>query len=77
MGRLDSAELSEWIAYDNVHGLPDRHATALLLATIAVANAWRKAPLRLSDVLPLRKGRPRRQSAAEMAAIMRGLAGGA
>jgi hypothetical protein len=58
--------LSEWIAYDNVHGLPDRVALGTLAAVADLINCWsHKSKVKLADYLPRRRG-VRRQTVAEM-----------
>jgi hypothetical protein len=74
LGRMDSAELSEWLAFDNEFSLPDHYTTAGLLSAViagTVPGAKRVSP---ADFLPYFKagaaGPKRRQTPAEMKARM-------
>lgn len=72
LGRMSSAELSEWVAYDRVEPLPDPHWSAALIAsTVYNANAARGRGAKLRDFLPRASRRPAGRSVAETAAAFR------
>lgn len=75
MAKMDSAEFSGWIAYDNLHGLPDRHASALVAIGTTLANLWSKRPFKVSDFLPLKRRKTIRQSTSKLMEIMGMIAG--
>lgn len=64
---MDSEELSEWMAFDRVYGLPDTHQRAILTALTVLVNLWSsKQKFTPEDFLGTRKAEPRRQSDAVM-----------
>ena len=56
LAEVDSEELSEWLAFDEVHGLPDDRADySRALGAAHVVNCWRgkgDPPLKLVDFVP-------------------------
>lgn len=58
--KLDSAELSEWLAYDRIEPLPDSYwQSALIASTVANAMGSGKKTHKLADFLPVRRKRNR------------------
>lgn len=78
LARCDSAELSEWLAFDNSFGIPDGYTVAGVVAP-AIANAYGAKPaLSAADFIPYfdaqRKAskRVRRMTGGEMRDAFRG-----
>ncbi len=74
--RMDSAELTEWIAYLSIEPIGDERSdihSALLAAVMA--NAWSRKRWSPKDFLPQWWGR-RVQTEEEVKAIMRSMASG-
>jgi len=71
MGRMGSDELMEWLAYDRIEPLPDPHWSAALVSFVMARSMGSKGA-KLEDFLPSR-GKPRRQTPAEIASIVRGV----
>jgi hypothetical protein len=71
LSRMDSAELSEWLAYDRIEPLPDAHWDAALIAhTTARSMGAKKA--KFENFLPQKPGgKTPRQGGAEMLSIVR------
>lgn len=71
--RMDSAELSEWLAFDRVSPLPDPWLIGGIQAA-TMRNTFRGKRDRAAkpeDFIPRRKAGPKRQSDAQMKAICR------
>jgi hypothetical protein len=69
---MDSAEVSEWMAYNQLDPLPDQAwQTGLICSTMV--NLWSKGKTKPDDFIP-RVRQTRRQSPQEQFAIMQGLA---
>jgi len=70
--RIDSAEFAEWIAFNNLEPIGeergDRRA-AVIAQTVANAHAQGRHHFQLDDFM-LRYGPPKKQTAAEMKAIL-------
>lgn len=59
LSRMDSAELSEWLAYDQIDPLPDPYWCAALIAS-TIARCMGAKSAKLEKFLPRRtKGKPR------------------
>jgi hypothetical protein len=75
LDRMDSAELSEWMAYNLIEPLPDPWYQNGQLCAL-MANLWSsKGRLKPDDFIPRARGDRRRQSPAEQLAIFRAIAG--
>jgi hypothetical protein len=72
--RLDSVELSEWLAFDCEYGLPDAYFATAQLGK-AVMAPWAKSPPAASDFVPFFEPQaPARQSTAQHKAFFLKLA---
>lgn len=68
--RIDSAELSEWLAYDRIDPFDDGYWQAgMIAATVANAMGSGKRTYRPADFMP-RPARQREQTPAEMKVVM-------
>lgn len=68
---IDSKELSEWIAYDRVAGLPDPWLqTGIGCAVMRNSLASQGRPAKPTDFMPIRLAPPGPKSAAENMAAM-------
>jgi len=72
LNEMDSEELSEWMAYDQIHPLPDPYwIGAAISKTIADCTPELKRKPKLEDFLPITRSKPKkRQSAGEHLAIL-------
>jgi hypothetical protein len=72
LAEIDSAELSEWLAFDRIEPLPDSYWQAgMVAATVAnVMGSGKGRRRRPEDFMPRRKGARREQPAAEGMAIL-------
>jgi hypothetical protein len=70
-GSIDSREITEWMAYNQLDPIPDSNWQTGLLASVMV-NLWSKTKAKPEDFIP-RVKRARRQSIEEMCAVMKGL----
>jgi hypothetical protein len=67
---IDSTEISEWLAYNQLDPLPDSNWQTGLLASTMV-NLWSKTRTKPEDFIPRAK-QSRRQSVEDMYMAMRG-----
>lgn len=72
LSRMDSAELSEWLAYDRIEPLPDAHWDAALVAHTTARSMGAKHA-KFEHYLPQKTGAkpPARQTGRDMLAIVR------
>lgn len=71
LDRMDSAELTEWMAYNQLEPLPDPwYQTGL--TTSMMVNLWSKTRSRPEDFIPAPRRR-RRQTVEEQLAIFQGI----
>ena len=70
---LDSREVSEWMAFDNLYGLGDGHAVIGQVCT-SVYRAMTGAKVGPADFAPVFGAGMRKQSPAEMFAMMKATA---
>jgi len=76
LDRMDSAELTEWMAYALLEPLPDPWQQSGILCAL-LANLWSsKGRFRPEDFIPRPRAAAPRQTADQQWAIMRGFAGG-
>lgn len=71
--RMDSAELSEWLAFDRVEGIPDPHWQTALIALLIARTMGGDRRAQLEDFLPRREPLPeaKPQSTEEIASFFR------
>jgi hypothetical protein len=67
---MGNDEFMEWLAYDRIFPIPDFYWMAAMLAS-TFARVMGAKGAKFEDFLPQR-GKPRRQTGAEMASIIRG-----
>jgi hypothetical protein len=67
---IDSSELTEWMAYNQIEPIPDSNWHTGLLASV-MCNLWSKSRSKPDDFIP-RVKHSRRQSVEEMYLAMRG-----
>ncbi len=72
LDRMDSAELTEWMAYNQLEPLPDPWLQTGI-STSMMVNLWSKTRCKPEDFIP-RARRSRRQSVEDQLAIFRGIA---
>ena len=72
LDRMDSVELSEWMAYDLIEPLPDTWLQTGI-ATSMMCNLWSKTRSKPEDFIP-RARRCRRQSVEDQLTIFQGIA---
>lgn len=67
LDRMDSQELSEWLAFDNVEGIPDPHyGPAVVASTIANAHGARTS---IADFYPVQPETPPQSIEEQKAAL--------
>lgn len=72
---MDSRELSEWIAYDNIEPFEDGYWQAAMIASVLVNSQRVKGPrAKITDFLPVRRDSRKRQTPAELESAFRAFA---
>lgn len=71
--RMSSAELSEWVAFDEEYGLPDAYFLALTLG-IATLRPWTDRPIRPQDIVPYFAPPRKQQTVADHKRLFSGFA---
>jgi hypothetical protein len=69
--RMGNDELMEWLAFDRIHPLPDPYWIGAMIA-FTFARVMGAKGTKFEDYLPTR-GKPRQQTGAQMASIIRGV----
>jgi hypothetical protein len=71
LGRLTAQQLSEWIAFFNIHSYPDPwEINALLCSVVANALGGRRRRARPRDFMPAYRRSDRRERAQQMIGLM-------
>jgi hypothetical protein len=70
LAEIDSAELSEWLAFDAEYTIPDAHFSAATIS-LAVTRSMTGSRVEAGDFAPIYKAPPRIQTAAEAIAALR------
>lgn len=70
LSEIDSAELSEWLAFDCAYTIPDAHFSAATVA-MAVTSSMTGARVTAGDFATIYKAPPRVQTSEEAVAILK------